>query len=113
MTKEEIIEAFKFIVKKCDKIINTSEYVNIDEHLIDTVEDIAELCNRIIDGDFGDIMDDLKQFSLSSDLDEAAEGYVQTLCDRTDDNLRIDTTLQSAFKAGAKWMAKQGETIEN
>ena len=47
---------------------------------------------------------------LPSNLDEAAEGYVQTLCDRADDNLRIDTTLQSAFKAGAEWMARQGET---
>ena len=44
-------------------------------------------------------------------IDEAAEDYVQTLCDRADDNLRIDTTLQSAFKAGAEWMAGQGVSM--
>ncbi len=31
---------------------------------------------------------------------EAAEKYVSTLCDRVDEGLRIDTTLESAFIAG-------------
>lgn len=44
---------------------------------------------------------------LPSNLDEAADKYVQALCDRADDDLRIDTTLQTAFKAGAKWMASR------
>lgn len=49
----------------------------------------------------------LSKPSLPSNLDDAADKYVQTLCDRADDNLKIDTTLQAAFKAGAKWMARQ------
>lgn len=53
----------------------------------------------------------VQQPSFPANLDEAAEGYVQTLCDRADENLRIDTTLQSAFKAGAEWMAEQGQTF--
>ena len=41
------------------------------------------------------------------DLEEAAEKYVSTLCDRADEGLRIDTTLESAFIAGAKWQKEQ------
>ena len=52
---------------------------------------------------------DLLHPSLPSNLDEAAEEYVSTLCDRADEGLRIDTTLESSFKAGAEWMAGQGE----
>ena len=115
MTKEEIIEAFKFIVKKCDKIINTDKYVNIDEHLIDTVEDIAELCNRIIDGQFGDILEGSKHPSLPSNLDEAAEKYADRHGFRVPydgsndfyDKVDVKASLEG-FKAGAEWMAGQG-----
>lgn len=55
---------------------------------------------------------DAQFHKLPDNVGEAAEEYVQTLCDKADDNLRIDTTLQSAFKAGAEWMAGQGETVE-
>lgn len=43
-----------------------------------------------------------EQFNVA-DLEKAAEKYVSTLCDRADEGLRIDTTLESAFIAGAKW----------
>lgn len=45
--------------------------------------------------------------SLPSDLKEASKKYVSTLCDRVDKGLRIDTTLESAFKAGAEWKEEQ------
>ena len=52
-------------------------------------------------------IDALSRSSLPSELDEAAEKYVSTLCDRADEGLRIDTTLESAFIAGAKWQKEQ------
>lgn len=54
MTKEEIVSAFKFIVNQCDKIINNKDYV-ADDFVQNIVEDISEMCNRILDGQFGDI----------------------------------------------------------
>ena len=57
MTKEELINVFKYIVRKCDKIINNKDY-EADEWTQDNVEDIAELCNRILDGDYGEIIEE-------------------------------------------------------
>lgn len=55
MTKEELNNIFKYIVAKCDKIINNNEYV-ADDFVQDNVEDIAEICNHILDGDYGEII---------------------------------------------------------
>lgn len=57
MTKEELINVFKYIVRKCDKIINNKDY-EADEWTQDNVEDIAELCNHILDGDYGEIIEE-------------------------------------------------------
>ena len=57
MTKEELINVFNYIVRKCDKIINNKDY-EADEWTQDNVEDIAELCNRILDGDYGEIIEE-------------------------------------------------------
>lgn len=57
MTKEELINVFKCIVRKCDKIINNKDY-EADEWTQDNVEDIAELCNHILDGDYGEIIEE-------------------------------------------------------
>ena len=43
----------------------------------------------------------------ANDINDAATEYVSTLCNRADEGLRIDTTLESAFKSGADWMAEQ------
>jgi hypothetical protein len=56
MNKEELIKAFQYIVKKCDMIINNENY-NPDDFVQDNIEDIAELCNHILDGDYGYIID--------------------------------------------------------
>lgn len=58
MTKDELINAFKYIVKKCDMIIN-SDY-EADDFVQDNVEDIAELCNQILDGDYGELIEDIE-----------------------------------------------------
>lgn len=50
--KEELTNIFKHIVKKCDTIINNKEY-KPDDFVQDTVEDIAEICNHVLDGDYG------------------------------------------------------------
>ena len=53
MTKEEVKDLLKFIIRKCDLIINNKNYT-ADEYVQDKVEDIAEMCNRVLDGQFGD-----------------------------------------------------------
>lgn len=57
MTREELLNALSFIVYKCDKIINSKNYT-ADDYVQDNVEDIAELCNKILDGDYGEIIED-------------------------------------------------------
>ena len=54
MTQEELRNVFKYIVKKCDMLINNDKY-EADDYTQDTIEDIAEICNQILDGDFGKI----------------------------------------------------------
>lgn len=56
MTKSELTDVFKYIVKKCDMIINNNKYV-ADDWTQDNVEDIAELCNHILDGDYGELIE--------------------------------------------------------
>ncbi len=57
MTQEGLINVFKYIVKKCDKLINNDNY-EADAYTQCTVEDIAELCNHILDGDYGKLVED-------------------------------------------------------
>ena len=57
MTRQELLDAFKYIVKKCDAIINNDQY-EADDFVQDNVEDIAELCNHILDGDYGKLVED-------------------------------------------------------
>lgn len=52
MTEQELTNMFKYIVFKCDSIINNDKY-KPDTFTQDTVEDIAELCNHVLDGDYG------------------------------------------------------------
>lgn len=56
MTQEELINVFKYIIKKCDMLINNGNY-EADDYAQDTVEDIAELCNHILDGDYGKLVE--------------------------------------------------------
>lgn len=48
MTQEDFINTLKYIVNKCDMLINNDNY-EADVYTQDTVEEIAELCNHIID----------------------------------------------------------------
>ena len=57
MTKTGLTDALKYILKKCDAIINNDDYV-ADEWTQTHVEDIAELCNHILDGDYGKLIDE-------------------------------------------------------
>ena len=57
MTRQELLDVFKYIVKKCDVIINNDKY-EPDDFVQDNVEDIAELCNHILDGDYGRLVED-------------------------------------------------------
>ena len=68
MTQEELTNVFKYIVKKCDMVINNDAY-EADAYTQDTVEDIADLCNHILDGDYGKLVE-VKQEDLRKKLME-------------------------------------------
>ena len=55
MTREEVKDLLKFIIHKCDLIINNKNYT-ADDYVQDNVEDIAVMCNKVLDGAFGEIV---------------------------------------------------------
>lgn len=67
MTQEELIKVLKNIVKKCDMLINNDHY-EADAYTQDTVEDIADLCNHILDGDYGKLVE-VKEVDFEKELD--------------------------------------------
>ena len=67
MTQEELTNVFKYIVEKCDMLINNGNY-EADDYTQDTVEDIAELCNHILDGDYGKLVE-VKEVDLEKEMD--------------------------------------------
>ena len=66
MAQEDLINVFKYIVKKCDMLINNSNY-EADAYTQDIVEDIAELCNHILDGDYGKLVE-VKDVDLEKEI---------------------------------------------
>ena len=104
MTQEELRNVFECIVKKCDMLINNNNY-EADVHTQNTVEDIAELCNHILDGDYGKL-DEAKEEPVSEELEEVAEDYA------LDDYIKPWRELvKGAFKDGAKW--KEGQMMKD
>ena len=67
MTQKELTNVFKNIVKKCDMLINNDHY-EADVYTQDTVEDIAELCNHILDGNYGKLVE-VKEVDLEREID--------------------------------------------
>lgn len=55
MTREEVKDALKFIIHKCNLIINNENYT-ADDYVQDNVEDIAVMCHKVLDGAFGEIV---------------------------------------------------------
>ena len=49
-----------------------------------------------------------EQPSLPSDIDEAAEEYSENILANNED---LQDAIEDAFKEGAKWMARQGVTL--
>jgi hypothetical protein len=68
MKQEELINVFKYIVKKCDMLINNGDY-KADAFTQDIVEDVAELCNHIIDGDYGKLAE-VKEVDLEKEMND-------------------------------------------
>ena len=58
MTREEVKDLLKLIIRKCDLIINNENYT-ADDYVQDKVEDIAEMCHRVLDGQFGEVVPNL------------------------------------------------------
>ena len=87
MTKEELINVFKFIVYKCDLIVNNDKY-NPDDFTQDIVEDIGEVCNHVLDGDYGHLIEDA---SVNKELTwedvQKVDSIIQQL---VDENYRED-----------------------
>ena len=74
MIQEELRNVFKYIVKKCDMLINNGNY-EADTYTQDTVEDIAELCNHILDGDYGKLVE-VKEVDLEKESELIANGIM-------------------------------------
>lgn len=98
MKQEELTNVFNYIVKKCDNLINNGHY-EADTYTQDTVEDIAELCNHILDGDYGKLVE-----AKDVDLKKEIMKYQREIYDR-------DTTVRDVakhfFELGLK--AQKGE----
>jgi len=107
MTQEELINAFKYIVKKCDMLINNGNY-EADDYTRDTVEDIAELCNHILDGDYGKLAE-VKEVDIDKEIENAVNEYYNE-CEKKlremNDNdtdmsfLQLDKLAKHFFKLG-------------
>ena len=107
MTQKELTNVFKNIVKKCDMLINNDHY-EADAYTQDTVEDIAELCNDILDGNYGKLVEvkNVKKESVSDDLEEAiCQSFIYH--ERRGDDFRSDKQIETAYKygfeTGVKW----------
>jgi len=108
MTREELLKALTYIVSKCDNIINNKNYI-ADNFVQDTVEDIAEVCNMILDGKYSDILE--FQSFLRSDFEEAATKWViereKLIREKYYPFMFDGEDVFDAFKAGAEWVIKQ------
>lgn len=110
MKQEEIKELLKFIIRKCDLVINNENYT-ADEYAQDKIEDIAEICHRVLDGQFGEIIE-TSQPSLPTNLDETVMKIVSPHIPwgdfYTSEKEDLEDWLSLAGRAGAEWMAGQG-----
>lgn len=94
MTKEELLKRLQSI----DRQVVTRSWITIG-------------------GDLGELMDEIRkeinQESLpTSNVDKAAKEYASTqLGNKHDVYFSINVERFKAFKAGAEWMANQGETL--
>ena len=93
MTQKELTNVFKNIVKKCDMLINNGHY-EADAYTQDTVEDIAELCNYILDGNYGKLVE-VKEVDLEKEIEDVKHNY------KVDDNRHT-----SICSADIEWIAK-------
>jgi len=112
MVQEELIKVFKYIVKKCDMLINNGDY-KADDYTQDTVEDIAELCNHILDGDYGKLVE-VKEVNLEKEIKEVQrnyktiEEYEGYLCTMYANN--IEWIAKHFFELGLK-ASQKGEKV--
>ena len=104
MTQEELRNVFKYIVRKCDMLINNGNY-EADDYTQDTVEDIAELCNHILDGDYGKLVEvkEVQEVPVSEELEYASEKYA---CRFSSSKYGHDK-VKDSFIAGANWQKEQ------
>ena len=101
MTQEELINVFKYIVKKCDMLINNGNY-KADAYTQDTVEDIAELCNHILDGDYGKLVE-MKDVDLDKEIDNFWDkNYRKVECGVKDIKLIGEHFFELGIKAAQK-----------
>lgn len=113
MTKEDIISAFKSIIKISDTIINNKNYT-ADDFVQDRVEDIAEMCHRIVDGQYGEIVEEIipveeaynKGFNDGAKAEEGKilKGWVARDKNKEGDGLAIYIGLPpERFEEGGWW----------
>ena len=100
VTREELINVFKYIVKKCDMLINNGNY-EADAYTQNTVEDIAELCNHILDEDYGKLIE-VKEEDLEKEIDKIYDAIPGKRED-------IEYIAKHFYSLGIKAKAQKGE----
>ena len=120
MTKEDIISAFKSIIKISDTIINNKNYT-ADDFVQDRVEDIAEMCHRIVDGQYGEIVEEIipveeaynKGFNDGAKAEKGItlKGWVARDKANNSDSLALFIGKQPTRYEEGGWWAQEGDSF--
>lgn len=116
MTREEITIP-RWFLERIEDTLRIQYNINLDEKTGETCQDrnIKESLNgvrKLLKGEEltgGERLERL-QPSLPSNLDETAEEYAEN--DSYGEPDRVFTAAFMGFKAGAEWMAGQGQTLD-
>ena len=91
MTREEALDIIRFVFLHTDNHLNDDRQISADDIHEALVMACATLCKN----------------SLPSEIDKAAEKYSENILAKNED---LQDAIEDGFKAGAEWMAGQGET---
>ena len=114
MTKENNIIVPRWFLENVENTLQIQNNINLDKKTEETCQDrnVRESLNglhKLLKGEELTGMERLEKLqpSLPSNINEAANKVAVSY-----DNGTCDGIAQDCFKAGAKWMAGQGKTVE-
>lgn len=118
MTREDNIIIPRWFLEVVEDALRIQNNINLDKKTEETCQDrnIRQSLNGVRKLLNGEELTGMERFeklqsSLPSNLDEAAENWVNN--NTRGGGYIAEVIAVKAFKAGAEWMAKQGESIES